>query len=292
MNLKPRLLVVAGVAMLAMVPAFAQESKQEAAPSAGFDFVRGVGDTFGYSINDSSGPLCNYDFIDISGTGAAVASGDDTASAPLNLAVPFNLYGTDYTQLVMATNGYLSTDPGDTGPDLSNDCPLPAVPSTPAPPGGGARIYPMHDDLVTSNGYFEYFASCPRPSDQFPSLNLGCNVFQWSGVTHFGGADTWEFQVILYDGSFEIVFQHGAGNTEAGSGSTTGIQNDGATDGLTYACDSAASVADNTAQCFVHPAPIVSAAPPVSVPTSNRWGILMMLAAFALLAFGQLRARP
>jgi hypothetical protein len=288
MNFKPRLLVVAGVAMLALVPAFAQESKQETAPSAGFDFVRGVGDAFGYSINDSSGPLCNYDFIDISATGTSVASGDDSASAPLNLAAPFNLYGTDYTQLVMTTNGALSTDLSDTGGDLSNDCPLPATPST----SGGARIYPMHDDIVTTDGFFQYFTSCPRPSDQFPSLDLGCNVFQWSGVTHFGGGGPWEFQAILYEGSFEIVFQHGVGNPEAGSGSTTGIQNDGATDGSTYACDTAASVADNTAQCFAHPAPIVSAAPPVSVPTGNRWGILMMLAAFALLAFGQLRARP
>ena len=288
MNLKPRLLVVAGVALLAMVPAFAQESKQETGPSAGVDFVRGAGDAFGYTVSDSSSPGCSYDFIDISGTGASIATGDDTASAPVALAAPFNLYGTNYTQLVMATNGFLSTDTASPGAgDLSNDCPLPASPST----GGGARIYPMHDDIITTDGYFEYFASCPRPSDQFPTLDLGCNVFQWSGVTHFGGGGPWEFQAILYDGSFEIVFQHGAGNPEAGSGSTIGLQNDGATDGITYACDAAASVTDNTAQCFVHPAPIVSAAPPVSVPTGNRWGILMMLMAFGLLAFGQLRSR-
>lgn len=287
MNFKPRLLVVAGVALLAMVPAFAQESKQESAPSAGVEFTRGAGDAFGYTVTDSSGATCAYDFVDISTTGAPVASGDDVASAPIPLATPFNFYGTDYTQLVMATNGYLSTDPTDTGPDLSNDCPLPATPST----GGGARIYPMHDDVVTGDGLFQYFASCPRPSDQFPTLDLGCNVFQWSAATHFGGGGPWEFQAILYDGSFEIVFQHGAGNPEAGSSSTTGLQNDGATDGITYACNTPDSVTDNSAQCFVHPAPIVSAAPPVSVPTGNRWGVLMMLMAFGLLAFGQLRSR-
>lgn len=39
-------------------------------------------------------------------------------------------------------------------------------------------------------------------------------------------------------------------------GSTTGIQNESATDGLTYACNVAASVPAATAVCFYHPTPI------------------------------------
>ncbi len=80
---------------------------------------------------------------DISGSGVLVASGDDASSvnsgifAPVTLGAPFPFYGSSYNALVPTSNGYISTDPSDTGPDLSNDCPLPALPST----GGGGRIY-------------------------------------------------------------------------------------------------------------------------------------------------------
>src|SRR6056297_1549425 len=194
-------LFIAAVTAAATV-AWAQEPKD--APSSGNSVEpqpRGViSDNFGYTFTDSAAGNCALDFIDISGTGAEiVAAGvDDGASAPISIGTDFDFYGTAVTQLVMASNGYLSTDPTDTGPDLSNDCPLPAVPSS----GSGARIYPLNDDLIASGGgFYEYFASCPRSSDQFPFNDLGCHVFQWEGATHFGGGGPFTFQVVLYDES-------------------------------------------------------------------------------------------
>jgi hypothetical protein len=141
-------------------------------------------DTFGYTWIDSlepAGPV----FVghDISATGTFTHDGDDTSSGPVTLAVPVDFYGTIYTQLVIASNGYISTDLSDTGGDLSNDCPLPASPST----GGGGRFYVVHDDLDLEpgigSGYYEYFASCPRAADRGP--NTGCSIFMWDDVSHY-----------------------------------------------------------------------------------------------------------
>lgn len=267
----------------------AQEPKDQASSGQSVAPLFGVGggpDAFGYTFTDSSAGNCAFQFIDISATGAQVVSGDDVGSTPITLQGPFNFYGDDLTDIVMTSNGYLSTDPTDTGPDLSNDCPLPVTPST----GGGARIYPLHDDLITNNGLFEYFPVCPRPSDQFPGADLGCHVFHYDEATHFGDTVAFDTQVILYDNSFEIVFQHDDRNPEAGSGSTTGIQNAAADIGLTFACDAAASIPANSAQCFIHPTPDVAVLPPPpAVPTMTTWGMIAM--ALALMVLGSLIMR-
>lgn len=241
------------VLMFASSITIAQESKdndEPVGPGQGPNVVFGP-DGFGYQGYDSAEPECSFNFIDISGTGAVIiADGDDTAVAQALGGTGFNFYGTQLTQVAAASNGYISSDPTDTGGDLSNDCPLPVSPST----GGGSRFYPLHDDLdiVAPNGslFYEYFADCPRqgvlPGD-------GCHIFQWNNIIHFGGAAEFTFQAVLYELSGAIVYQHLAGNTEAGSGSTTGIQNLGATIGLTYACDTAASVAADSAQCIYNP---------------------------------------
>lgn len=274
------LLALAGAASVAM----AQEMK---APND-IPSVRGVAppatggpDTFGYQFADSTTGQCAFNFVDISQTGTTVVSGDDVG-APVNLPGPsLDFYGETVTDIAMTSNGYLSTDPTDTGPDLSNDCPLPAQPST----GGGGRYYPLHDDLVTADGLFEYFPVCPRASGAL--ANEGCYVFQWNGTTHFGGAETFSFQALLYDTSFAIVYQFGAGNPEQGSGSTTGIQNLAFDDGLTYACDAPAPVtAGDGGVCFYHPDfPFGGDQREViSVPAYNNWGLLTLALMMALMA--------
>lgn len=85
-------------------------------------------DAFGYTCDDA----VPFAFAEISGRGAFIGDGDDTSSGPVALggSVPFDLEGTADTSLVMAANGYISTDPTDTGGDLSNGCPISAPPST------------------------------------------------------------------------------------------------------------------------------------------------------------------
>lgn len=271
------------ISALISFSALAAEPKEDpnAVTPLGVFMGGGIGpDAFGYTGNDSNTGVCSTQFVDITTSGTNVGTGDDVAF-PVTLGAPFDLYGTVYTDFALSSNGYISSDPADTGGDLSNDCPLPAPPST----GSGARIYPMHDDLVTNGGiYYEFFTVCPRPSDSFPTSNIGCHVVQWDNVEHFGVAGSFGFEAILYDQSWEIVFIQGAGNPEAGSGSTTGIQNDGATDGLTYACDTPASVPASTAQCFTHPAPDGSLFPALPVPSNNKFGLMILVGLFGLMA--------
>lgn len=253
-------------------PTFAQPEPVEAKDASPPGIGIGVGeatscapDAYGYMCDDT----VPFVAADISGTGALVASGDDSSSGPVALggAGVFQFYGVDLTAVNAATNGYLTSDPTDTGPDLSNDCPLPAPPST----GGGARLYPLHDDLI-SDIYYEYFASCPRAADR--GGNQGCHVFMYDDVTHFGGGGPWQMWAILYEDTSDITYQIGPGNPETGSGSTTGVQNDAATIGQTYTCNVAGDVPDNTAVTYYNPDAVV--------PTTGPIGLLL----FAVLLVG------
>lgn len=77
-------------------------------------------------------------------------------------------------------------------------------------------MYPVHDDLVSDNGLFEYFPDCPRASGW--GGQEGCYVFHWDETIHFGGSTAFDIEAILYDTSFGIVFQWDDRNPESGSG--------------------------------------------------------------------------
>lgn len=291
----------AGLALLLVVPAFAQEVKDPnpavGVPGEAPDATGGP-DGFGYTYADQASG-CAYNFIDISATGTFVVDGDDT-SGTVSLSAPFDFYGTPFTALQMAANGYISTDTTDTGPDLSNDCPIPAAPST----GGGARMYPLHDDLDLESGIGEgvaqYFPVCPRPSDRC-AANEDCTIIQWDDVAQFPGgaaAPTWDMQVILYHQTNDFVYQIGPGNPETGSGSTTGIQDfPPPTTALSYACNTAGSVPNDTAICFAHPNPLPAEClpyvPPViqEIPTLGGIGLAALALVLGTMAFFVLRRR-
>ena len=254
-------------------------------------------DAFGYTFADENEPDCAFQFVDISSTGTFIFEGDDAASGPVSLGGPINIYGEVFTELNMATNGYITTDPTDTGTDLSNDCPLPSPLST----GGGARLYPLHDDLDLEpgigRGLVQYFPECPRPSSTCGLED--CTIFYYDNVSHFPGGilvATWDMEVILYHQSNDIVYQIGPGNPEQGAGSTTGIQNfPPPTTGLTYACNTAGSVPDNTAVCIFHPEPeclVPPPPPPVSnIPTLSEWGMLAMAVLLGVVGLAIARRR-
>lgn len=249
---------------LLLTMALAQENGENDGSVANF---AGAVDAFGYTITDSNNGSCAVQFVDISQTGAVVVMGDDesTISSPpngINATIPlspaFMFYGRIYTQVVMASNGYLSTDPADSGPDTSNDCPLPAVPNTP-PSTTGGRFYPLHNDLVLDNGgagLYQTFPACPRPDGNGQSSF--CSVFQWQDAYIFGSVVTFTMQAILYHETGEIVYQYDGRNIDAGLSSTTGIQSS-ATDfvlsGAAYACNAANSIVPNSAVCMTPPTP-------------------------------------
>lgn len=163
--------------------------------------------------------------LDITSTGTLIVSGDDV-SGPFSLPFHFSVSGgVPVNVLVAATNGYISDDITDSGPDLSNDCPIPASPST----GGGSRMYVLHDDLESD--IYGQALSVPHPSGSaFASYVIFYDkAFHW-------GADpliNWQMAIVFWsNGDFAYVY--GPGNPDDGSSSTTGVQNSSATLGTPF----------------------------------------------------------
>lgn len=252
---------IAVVAVVVLAGAFSAygEEKELIPTSTGFGFApeaTGGPDAFGYTWSDQVEPNCAFGYIDISATGTDLGDGDDVAFQVTLGIGGVDFYGTTYTDVYAVTNGFISTD--NNGGDVSPDCPLPAPPST----GAGARMYALHDDLdvdplcANCAVYWQYFPVCPRPNDEGLPVT-GCDIIQWIAQHFPGGAGfpaTEDFEIIIYE-TREIVVQV-ALCAECGEFSTTGIQDDTATIGLTYACDTPASVPSGTAVCFFHPNPV------------------------------------
>jgi uncharacterized repeat protein (TIGR01451 family) len=238
----------------------------------GASAAAGGPDGFGYTYVDSNepgGPV--FHLIDITATGTPVLvgtdedGGDDIAGIvdlTAGGAPGLGFYGVTYPQLVMASNGFLTTDLDDVGNDISNDCPLPQNPSVPVGTNG-ARLYPLHDDLVLTPGigagYHQYFPSAGvagRPPDR--GADVGVHVFLWKAATHFRPPPNpdpprFDFEALLYDNG-DVVFLYGAGDPDAGATSTTGIQNPAPpTAGLAYACNTPGSLSAGLAVLFRNP---------------------------------------
>ncbi|MDA7882320.1 hypothetical protein N9A94_08460, partial [Akkermansiaceae bacterium] len=189
--------------------------------------------------------LLDFEWTYISGTGRSLLYNDTAIKANLKLNPPLVLYGESHAEVGVSVNGYISTDPGFNGSDESNTCPFPGEVSF----GGGARIAVLHDHLEVDPAgggiYHQYFPVSPHSW-----RTCGVHVIQWENVRHVGTVGSFDFQVLLFD-NFDIVMQYGPGNAEAGSGSTTGIQNLAASlgevgaIGLKVACDFAGGIPEN-----------------------------------------------
>ncbi len=217
------------------------------AASGGFEET--ASDSFGNSLG-----FCDKQFIDISGTGTdlnliAVSPGfpaTDDGVAEVALTQPFNLYGQTISNLYLSTNGYISIDPNEDGSDFDNDCPLPATPNQGSTM---ARIIPLHNDLIVQNIYHQHFTSCPRAAN--PNQDLSCDVFMYSGVDIFNSsAPSFNFEAILYPEISLWVYQYEGNSIDPAS--TIGLQNNNATDGAHYSCNSPSPINAQEAVCIYH----------------------------------------
>lgn len=211
--------------------------------------LNSITDDYGNTVSD-----CDRMFIDISNTGTLIPwnsagissyTADDEGYATVQLSQAFEHYGQNVASLVASSNGYFNSSTASKGDAWDNDCPMPA---SPVRDSVGARIAPMHDDLKSSAFYHQYFNNCPRPAETGGSL--ACEVFLWKG------ADLWatmttesiDVQAILYPATAQWVYQYAGSNID-GATSSTGMQNAAASDGLTYACNTANSINSTAAVC-------------------------------------------
>jgi len=217
--------------------------------------------SYGYIVVDHQDPRCTFDFADISVGGDAVwftasdaAPADDDGGAVITLGGPFELYGVAVPGFVMSTNGYIASASSlavEGGGDFSGDPVLPSIPDN--APGTPARLFVYHTELsgFDSGGaaYSQFFADCPRPSEALGSE--ACTILQWTDWAVGSSGGVFDFQALVYHGSFQIVYQLRPGMDALDDG-TIGVQNLGATDASQYGIAKAGLVAD-TAVCFFDP---------------------------------------
>ncbi|MCB1589405.1 MAG: hypothetical protein KDI56_10930, partial [Xanthomonadales bacterium] len=225
------------------------------------DALQGGPDAFGYTFQDSSQPLCGYQFIDLDGlvdelelipAGEGFPSNDDGRSAMLPLGdFAFEAYGQLISALSMSTNGYLSADPNITGGDFSSTCGV-----DPDEDAGAFRSNVLHDDLISAGGLrHATFEVCPRPADVGPA-NQRCAVFQWSGMGRFtsGGNPNGDvsFQAVVYPDSRQIVHQYAGDLPGSNDDADISLYRGPGQARLSYSCDTAVPL-DQRAVCFFHP---------------------------------------
>ena len=161
-----------------------------------------------YAYNDTVA----YDFQDISATGTPLNLTDDGEG---NVTMPFSFTfdGLTSNDLRVGNNGGIlfGTTTGDV---FAENISLPSVDFT-------AGILPFWDDLddETGNVYVEALGSAPNRR----------YVVQWHNRPHFNNIGNATFQVILYEGSNEILFQYadvdfGDPTVNNGASATVGLQ--------------------------------------------------------------------
>lgn len=230
----------------------------------------------GYGYRGSS---ASYQWIEISSTGTQIMGlGDDNYVGPFDIGFSFNFYGSNFTQFYVGSNGFISFGGGSSS--LSNQCPLPNDISP------NNIISLMWDDIdfrCGATAYYQSFANCPVGSGQ-------CLVVEFLNTQHYscnqGGASAGTWETILYANG-DILMQFQDTGAEMGSGSTTGIEgNNAARDhGLTYNCDTAGSLSDNTALLFSRQ----RQQQVESVPTMTEWGMIIFIVLAGLASVYYLR---
>ncbi|MEO0133105.1 MAG: choice-of-anchor J domain-containing protein, partial [candidate division WOR-3 bacterium] len=172
-----------------------------------------------------TGPV--YNWIDISSTGndltLAYGSWDD-GYGKIPIGFSFTFYDNTYDTVYVNTNGFLSFGAGSTV--YSND----SIPTSAAP---NNAIYALWDDLhCLADGRVKY-----QTLGTSPNCTL---VVSYNNVRFYGGGDsTLTFQVLLCQGSNDIIIQYadvttGYATGDGGRSATVGIENNDGSTGLRY----------------------------------------------------------
>ncbi len=194
-------------------------------------------DSFGYTCTDSDEGDVAYNFEDIAGTGTPITLGDDQVSPLIPLGFTFNFYGTDYTNLYVSSNGFLSfTDASDNGCCTGDPIPSAGTPNT--------IIAAWWEDLDPGEG----------GTVHYQTLSTGAgNVFivQFTDIQHFPSGNATTFQFKLFEGSNNIEAHYMTTPSDGGTHSV-GIENQTGTVGLQYFLGTS-GLNPSLAVCYLYP---------------------------------------
>jgi hypothetical protein len=174
---------------------------------------QGGPDAFGYTWIDSDQPGGpTFDWTDISLTGTLLANVSNCLDCfeQVSLPVPFSYYGQAYTELNVASHGFVTFGLGSA---QYFNYPLP---STTAPSNIVAAFWDDVSPVGNGDAFYQHFPDR--------------TVFQWNGISHYSTGGTYTFQIVLkHDGSILYYYHTLAGETNSAS---VGIQNGDGSDGL------------------------------------------------------------
>ncbi len=171
-------------------------------------------DAYGYTATSA----VPFSYLNIAATGAATLANSDDATATIALPFGFRFYGTTYTSLCVSTNGLIAFG-GCVANDFTN-LDLTAQ----SPPGNLPLIAPFWMDLtfaVPGAGSVVYQTLGTAGLRQF--------VVQWNNALGLNMPGTLNFQVVLSEGSNNILFQYlsvetGSQQVSKGASATVGIR--------------------------------------------------------------------
>jgi PKD repeat protein len=209
-------------------------------------------DAFGYTWKDSAEPGGpTYSWIEISGTGVDLDLIDEELSTTQALGFQFNYYGTNYDEIKVSSNGWITFNTAETA-SSSYNYPIPDA------NGPTLMIAPLWDDLdpptLPGEVYFQDFGTYA--------------VIQWDDVEKYLGLTYHTFEVILYD-SGVIRFQYQTVGTDTDD-CTVGIEDGTEADGLQCLYNNTASggfsLADGYAVEFTYGTPVLVCTSATALP--------------------------
>lgn len=171
-------------------------------------------DAGNYTATDSA----VYSFIDLTAGGgsASVLSGIDDGVSLLTLPFAFQFYGTSYTLACVSANGIVSFVTSPSACTATSDFVNTDLSST-APPGDRPSIVPYWTDLtfqVSGAGAVYYQTQGAPGSQQF--------ILQWSNAYLQNSPNQVTFEVVLSEGSNQILFQYQTADFGQGTAGTDG----------------------------------------------------------------------
>ncbi|MEM9250444.1 MAG: hypothetical protein AAGB05_17340 [Pseudomonadota bacterium] len=179
--------------------------------SAGAAVLQPIGpDSFGYQ-----GDTVASNLRDISGTGTSLPLGDETMSGAISLGFDFEFYGTTFSAVHVAANGFLDFDGGSASIRLPQAIPVAA---------SGGRIGGfLRDQNPAAGGTIAYEMRGAAGSQEF--------VVGFYSVPSFGTSDFATFEMILHE-SGHIEFQYGDITDSRPGEASVGIESPDGTAGL------------------------------------------------------------
>ena len=187
----------------------------------------------------------DYSWIDATGGTDTNIHGDDTY-ATIPIGFNFDFYGVTYTDVIVSSNGFITFGSTSGASDFGNV----SIPNTDAPNNFAA---PFWDDLHPgqSGAYVYYYSHGAAPNRKL--------TIEWYNVPHFSNVGGATFEVTLYEGSNNLIFQYqdvdfGNALYNNGASATVGVENAEGDVGTQYS-DNSASISNNMAIKFTTSCP-------------------------------------